>query len=248
MSDRTYLSRYISGERQQVWDELIALGVRVRDASIYPDALAVARETMVRARENIQRLHLRLVDLGFEFADPGNAYVPAKSDAAQRVKNIERALGTLPISAYAWFETFESVQFVQSARQLKDQNSDVGGLGCNPSLIVESLEKCMEQSKQYQKQNVEQQVFLPAGCIATNNDCKGFYLPNACADGVFYNEGAGDRYFVDELRWCLKWGGMPFSRLWMANGSLEKKRSLPFAARPNVENIFPALVVDMLDI
>lgn len=64
---RTYLERYVSGEYEQVWDELVALGVAVRQEPLHADALAVARETMRRARANIDRLIPRLVRIGYLF-------------------------------------------------------------------------------------------------------------------------------------------------------------------------------------
>jgi hypothetical protein len=63
----TYRDRYLSGERERVWDELVALGAAVREEPVYADALAVARETMRRARANIDRLIPRLVSVGFLF-------------------------------------------------------------------------------------------------------------------------------------------------------------------------------------
>jgi hypothetical protein len=63
----TYLERYLSGEHERVWDELVALGAAVREEPVYSDALAVARETMRRARANIDGLIARLVHVGFLF-------------------------------------------------------------------------------------------------------------------------------------------------------------------------------------
>ena len=42
--DSPLLRRYRAGERKQVWEELMALGDRVRGADILPHAIAVARE------------------------------------------------------------------------------------------------------------------------------------------------------------------------------------------------------------
>jgi hypothetical protein len=63
----TCLKRYISGEYEQVWHELQALGAAVREEAVYADALAVARETMRRIRKNIETLILRLTQIGFVF-------------------------------------------------------------------------------------------------------------------------------------------------------------------------------------
>jgi hypothetical protein len=50
-----------------VWEELLALGAAVHEEPAHADALAVARETMKRARMNIDRLIPRLVRVGFLF-------------------------------------------------------------------------------------------------------------------------------------------------------------------------------------
>jgi hypothetical protein len=63
-----FLDRYMHGECEQVWEELVALGDHVRaEESLHADALAVARETMRRARANIEVLISRLQRLGYVF-------------------------------------------------------------------------------------------------------------------------------------------------------------------------------------
>jgi len=62
-----YLERYVAGEYERVWDELVALGTEVREEPLYSDALAVARETMRRVRKNLEILIPRLVTIGYQF-------------------------------------------------------------------------------------------------------------------------------------------------------------------------------------
>jgi len=62
-----YYDRYQRGERTQVWSDLIALREAVRQEPVYSDAVAVARETMTRARQNVERLITRLDGIGYEF-------------------------------------------------------------------------------------------------------------------------------------------------------------------------------------
>jgi hypothetical protein len=62
-----YLERYLAGEYEQVWAELQALGAAIREEPLYSDALAVARETMRRVRENLEMLIPRLVAIGYQF-------------------------------------------------------------------------------------------------------------------------------------------------------------------------------------
>lgn len=63
----SYLERYRSGECEQVWAELVALGDTVRNSPTASDARAVAVETMQRARRNIETLYQRLQQLGYQF-------------------------------------------------------------------------------------------------------------------------------------------------------------------------------------
>jgi hypothetical protein len=63
----TYYDRYQSGEHEAVWADLLALGNEVQKEPVYPDALAVARETMSRARTNIETLIVRLDEIGYRF-------------------------------------------------------------------------------------------------------------------------------------------------------------------------------------
>lgn len=63
----TYLERYAAGYCQEVWAELVEMGDQVRDPDVIDDALAVARETMRRARHNLEVLIPRLVKLGYRF-------------------------------------------------------------------------------------------------------------------------------------------------------------------------------------
>jgi hypothetical protein len=63
----TYLERYLAGEHQQVWAELVTCGAQVREEPLYSDAWAVACVTMRRVRTNIERFIPRLVHIGFTF-------------------------------------------------------------------------------------------------------------------------------------------------------------------------------------
>jgi hypothetical protein len=66
----TYIKRYLAGERVEVWNELMALGEAVRHKPLQTDANAVAKETMRRARCNIETLIPRLAGIGYRFAAP----------------------------------------------------------------------------------------------------------------------------------------------------------------------------------
>lgn len=77
-----FLERYGRGEREAVWTELAALGGRVREPGTYDDAVAVARETMRRARHNIGILIPRLHQMEYNFTYPQPLEPPARNTAA----------------------------------------------------------------------------------------------------------------------------------------------------------------------
>jgi hypothetical protein len=71
----TFLERYQAGDCKAVWKDLVALGEGVRTEPYYADAVAVAAETMRRARHNVELLIQRLAEAGYRF-------VPPEDDAA----------------------------------------------------------------------------------------------------------------------------------------------------------------------
>jgi hypothetical protein len=131
------LERYRAGERRPVWDLLRDLGDRVREGPISVEALAVARETMSRARSNIERLIGRLDEVGYrftasravEYSRPANlnpftrqplekplkpsrkpiVYCPPSADVAAQISELEGQVGVLPLSVRAWYEVVGEV-------------------------------------------------------------------------------------------------------------------------------------------
>jgi hypothetical protein len=118
----TYLDRYLPGEHEQVWADLVALGPVAREEPLYSDAWALACETMRRVRRNMELLIPRLGALGCKFghswlpADELQAHPPAFTPPAQDVPEIiaefERRIGVLPLSLRAFYEIVGSVNLV----------------------------------------------------------------------------------------------------------------------------------------
>jgi hypothetical protein len=65
------LTRYRNGEHEDVWRDLESLGESVRSARYLEPARAVARETMRRARHNIEMIVARLRELNYRFTGIG---------------------------------------------------------------------------------------------------------------------------------------------------------------------------------
>jgi hypothetical protein len=62
-----WLERYQAGEHAAVWAEMTALGPAVRQAPCVDPASAVAKETMRRARHNVELIISRLDGIGYQF-------------------------------------------------------------------------------------------------------------------------------------------------------------------------------------
>lgn len=262
MAKPSYHDRYMAGECAAVWRELIDLGPSVYDNDVYPDALAVCREVVRRARANLQTLHARLAVLGYEFASPDAALVDAGPDAAAGVRAFEAEFGELPLIARVWYGTLASVNFAQAAGQREYRGreypppvaSNVSGLGSHPVLLFQSLAAGRAQWHEMRAEAeagggppddpFEFDLFLPLGGWASNCEPKGFPVPSRGVDAAIYDDGDGETYFVDELRWAFAWGGFPFWRRSLNAPSF----SSPMEYRPDFAAVLPVLREGMLEL
>ena len=121
---QSYLERYQQGDYAQVWKELTASGDAVRIEPLYSDARAVARETMRRARHNIEVLIERLQKIGFEFVYPEAVLSPLSPEQLAELDAFERKVGHVPLSLCAWLETVGSVNFMGSFPRLSYYESN----------------------------------------------------------------------------------------------------------------------------
>ena len=111
MTSESYLDRYLHGACVEVWAELQALGETVSEEPLYTDVYAVARETMRRARRNIEVLIPRLVHIGYQF---GYGWLQPPPLSSFEVR--ERKWYT---AALAWTRT-QPPMFVSASASLED--------------------------------------------------------------------------------------------------------------------------------
>lgn len=123
-----YMDRYQQGYCEQVWQDLSALHADIRQVDIYPDAWAVAVETMRRVRYNIAILQHRLEELGYQFgyewlkeervdideewiqAQPAR-FMPPIPDIEEKLQYFEEIAGPLPLSLRAFYHEVGEVNF-----------------------------------------------------------------------------------------------------------------------------------------
>ena len=227
----TLLDQFRTGDCERVWRQIVD---ECRLASD-PQAIAVAQETVVRACENLRKIYGRLVELGYEFAEPDDAFVTTTpEEAASELAELEAEYGTLPGLTRIWYSHIRSVNFSQTEAQCKDPAHTLKGLGWFPLAIYLPLRKCRELATKahaeyvewYQKTMAlelddserdclgelkspeEAARFLPLGGIASNNDYKGFKLPCDLIDTTFYNDGELTN-FNEDLRYVILSAGFP---------------------------------------
>ena len=204
----SFLQRYLGGEREQVWTDLVALGERVRSEAHYEDAWAVALETMRRVRHNLEILQQRLpespytMDLSISWRQPDAQYI-------QDVHRFESEVGTLPLSLRAFGEVVGSFS-MGSQKRHPLASFDPMDLEC-PNLsedVLSQLKTCYgPQLGMDEYHDIGADFATKEGC---SGDCYYVKLPDANAD--FLIDPMGE-YFVDYLRNSLRNGafrGAPF--------------------------------------
>jgi hypothetical protein len=131
-----FLDRYLAGEHETVWEELVALGDRVREESLAADAWALALETMERVRRNLLALVDHMTAAGHEFTapprdkvvpfqlgrldllldrkpEPWSPYRSPEAGLRHRVRRLEKDAGGLPFSLRAWYHAVGSIALDQ---------------------------------------------------------------------------------------------------------------------------------------
>jgi hypothetical protein len=204
----SFLTRYRAGASTLVWSELLALGEQVREPAVVEDAYAVALETMQRVRQNVETVHHRLIQLGYQFWLPERALVPPPPTSADDLARVEALLGPLPLSLRAFYEVVGSVDFRQSPQQLIQwQRPERAGapelcvLGEEDPLVVKPLEHLREAA-----QHSGPRLYF---CFAPDEFFKANYgggenyhvwLPNPAVDFRIEGMYEIDEYFIGYLR------------------------------------------------
>jgi hypothetical protein len=222
-----YLERYLAGECELVWAELLALGAAVREEPLESLAWAVAQETMRRVRHNLERLIPRLRALGYRFGEiPGRrpdtteqywpedrAFIPPPPDTTRLLDELEERVGLLPLSLRAFYLEIGEVNLVGTHPTLHPYRLNYDPLLMFPlAAIDEGLldEEDLEDLELVGEDGNIQLIFCPDKLHKYNTSGAGPYfmiVPNASIDGVFY-DGWHNLPFVEYLRHCLRAGGL----------------------------------------
>jgi hypothetical protein len=216
-----YLERYHSGEYEQVWNELQALGPLVRQEPHYSQAQGVAAETMRRVRRNCERIVARLRSLDYVFGtfpDGTSGYytngplVPSTEETLQGYAELEERTGPLPLSLAAFWQEVGTVDLVGMHPSWPD--------GLDPLVVYEpegaisdldNWEMLVEEGEEDGSGQFE--AGLAPDDLHKDNTSGGesysVALPDPSADFTLLYERHG-LLFVPYLRLAiLRWGGFP---------------------------------------
>ncbi len=135
-----HLDRYLAGEHEQVWRDLIALGEAALGDAHAADALAVAYETMHRVEANVRVIAERLRSVGYRFVYPGSGggffglgkprehqpHVSPQADVRATLDELEEvAGGPIPLSLRAFFEVVGEINFNGDHPSLAPKDTDI---------------------------------------------------------------------------------------------------------------------------
>jgi hypothetical protein len=208
-----YIERYLNGEYEQVWNELLNLGAGIRKEPHWSGAQQVAAEMMARVRRNCEKIIARLSKMGYDFTrypDGSRRYgdmpphTPPSDEMRDAQMELEGEAGSLPLSLTAFWEVVGAVDLVGMGPGWPD--------GLDP-LVVDPPEGALAWI--YDSYGDEGGAFaaLAPDDLHKDNvsggDPYGVFLPQPAADFIFEYE-RHELHFVPYLRLAiLQWGGFP---------------------------------------
>jgi hypothetical protein len=226
-----WIERYRSGQFRQVWNEMTSLGGDLRsDAEALEQAAVVTRETMMRARHNVEQLVELLPAHGFEFeADP---LVPPDSDVVAQLDALEEEVGLLPLALRAWFEEVGNVNLNGSHPEWTFEYPDPLVVDAPVEYIRSEFEAWSHDRGTEWDRGSQFEIPVAPDYLHKANISGGapygLVVPNAGVDGLLLWE-PHQTTFVNYLRTAFRMGGMPG---WLREPALLEDWALPDQPAP----------------
>lgn len=222
----SYLERYLAGEREQVYEELMALGAAVYAEPLASDARAVAVEMMRRALHNVMLIIARLRELGYVFegehrkaeqwSQPSAPHEALDGQSFDALAQIDAEHGPVPLTVYAWYAVVGNVDLMgdhptlSSYYDREGPASDPLVVWFNPFALEEYRELCEDDPA-----SAEEPFgldFAPDAYHKANISGGGpssFELGQPEFDALIRSEDWDGVYCIPYLRECFAWGGFP---------------------------------------
>jgi hypothetical protein len=225
----TYFERYqevaSAGFRNtRVWAELTSFGAEIRQEPMYSDAMAVARETMSRARQNIEMLIDRLHTLEYRFLYDQEIWLPPDQASIEALDAFEASYGLLPLSLRMWYEIVGPISFMGSHPKLcymDTSQSDAPHPFYSDPIVIDPLQDpplpfyadMIFNTTGEETTDPPYGIWLAPDAIQKANMSGGgptiVMIPNPAMDGPLISEQWDGVLFLNYLRECFRWGGFP---------------------------------------
>jgi hypothetical protein len=190
---------------------LTGLGAELRGTPAWPDAVAVVRDTMRRARENVRRLSIMLPKRGYVFADPDGVLVPPPFDIVAQLDRLEAVAGMLPLSLRCWYEEVGQVNLTGEHPDWSHQFPD-------PLVVEAPVEYLLLEHETWAADRGTEwdrgafTIDLAPDALHKSDVSGGppysMVVPNTGVDGLLRWENH-QTTFVNYLRICFRFGGFP---------------------------------------
>lgn len=215
-----YLERYLNGEHEAVWQELLTLGALDHESAVFLDVYAVAQETMSRAKHNVLTIISRLEDIAYQFALPEQVHTSPASDAGENLQKLVSHAGPLPLSLQAWYEIVGGVCLMGNHEKLAFFSSPIASyppqIYSDPLVVfpIQAAIGSIDLDQGDIQENSSGEFLIPIAPDAYHkaNISGGapyeIRLPCSDVDTILLNEWQ-DTTFVNYLRICFQWGGFP---------------------------------------
>ncbi len=207
-----YLERYQRGEHRSVWNDLLQLAPVALRGLALADALAVAQETMMGVRHNLELLVSHLQRRGYPFRHPEAVLLLPQPNVEEQIQELERRAGVLPLSLRAFYQVVGSVDFTA-------RNSPWVGCDYPDPLVVFPIQMALHELQEWEQDREEYEKAFGSFRIPIAPDLYhkedvsggmwyGIALPSLGADAILLEEWH-ETTFVEYLRICFHWAGFP---------------------------------------
>jgi len=229
VSSPQWLSRYLAGQREQVWHELRQLGSTIRQhAEFTGEAQQVCDEMARRARQNVEVIIERLSADGYRFHSnddeqtPMTPHAPPTATAAEQADWLQERFGAVPMTLRSWVRLVGDVWLVGTHPQWSSSASAdplvielEGSLHPGTASIRDYFAEEWNGWREWQAEDADAGVFvLPLAPDrfhkenVSGGSPYGMILPDDCVDGLFV--GGTTMPFVSYLNWVFDHGGFPW--------------------------------------
>lgn len=225
-----FLNRYLSGECETVWQELVDLKEKSLGPGYINEATEVTEEVVRRIIHNANIIGQYLVEAGYEFEIPGPFVIPANEMTAQSVQKIEQKFGKIPLFLKTWWRHVDHFNYLptESFRN-SDQGCAIEGVFPVGGILINSPGECIVNSRQRaidirehikkatkaeiddEKKYYEVEPNLVLGPGTSSHDHVGYQLPLSAVDGICHRtpDDEDAESLIDWLRfYYLQRGGL----------------------------------------